>query len=216
MTHGELVARAQRWLRVTRKHPVVLSEIGASGYECPDVIGWSNGGCSTLIECKVSRSDFLVDGKKTFRKHPEVGMGAFRWYAITSELWEKSLVIPGDLPERWGLVAFYPKRAKVLRKASPFELWNRRSETSLLVSAVRRATEGWGRKVFGEISPLHGQLDPHPTVAANLKAYRDQIRGDYERRRELEERLQRTEKSLDDFKELLRKAKQAEDNVPFG
>lgn len=172
MTHAELVARAQRWLRNTRKHSPVLAEIGSSGYECPDVIGWARG-WSTLVECKVSRSDFLADGAKAFRRNPASGMGLFRWYAIPLDLFERSQVIPLDLPERWGLVAFGARGGRVLRTPEQFPQHALLSETHLLVSAIKRATKGWGRKVFGDISPVFGQLDPHPSVAATLKIYRE-------------------------------------------
>jgi hypothetical protein len=41
----------------------VFYEFAASAKENPDSIGWS-AALSTLIECKATRSDFLIDSKK--------------------------------------------------------------------------------------------------------------------------------------------------------
>jgi hypothetical protein len=168
MTHDELVARAMRWLRNSRKHVVVLGEIGSDGRECPDVIGWRHGGRCTLIECKVTRSDFLRDAKKSFRR--EGGMGEYRWFATPP-----GLVLIAEVPVRWGLVEIGPKLCRTVQHPMRFDVKDRntRGEINCLVSAVQRATDGWGRKVFGEISPVHGQLDPHPSVGATLKMLRE-------------------------------------------
>ena len=167
MTHDELVVRAGRWLR-SRRHTVVLHEIGSDGRECPDVIGWMYRGRCTLIECKTSRADFKKDGKKRFRH--QGGMAACRWYATPP-----NLVTVEELPPRWGLVEV-GLRCRVVRHPMPFANNERNiaGETACLISAVQRATDGWGRKVFGEISPVHGQLDPHPTVGATIKMLRDE------------------------------------------
>ncbi|HEX9959843.1 MAG TPA: hypothetical protein VGB00_02855, partial [Pyrinomonadaceae bacterium] len=77
-THAELVAIAREWLK-THHCSVVVSEITSAASEQPDAIGW-RGGNSILIECKVSRSDFLADRKKSFREHLEMGMGDYRYF----------------------------------------------------------------------------------------------------------------------------------------
>jgi hypothetical protein len=43
---------------------VVLYEFATPADENPDVIGWAPGAGSVLIECKLSRSDFLRDATK--------------------------------------------------------------------------------------------------------------------------------------------------------
>lgn len=169
MTHTELIERSMKWLRNTRKHVVVLCEIGSDGQELPDVIGWRHRGTCTVIECKVSRSDFNRDRKKPFRANG--GMGNARFYATPP-----GLLLLHEVPVCWGLIEVGPKVIRVVRESGRFEQRNTRGETACLISAVQRVTEGWGRKVFGEISPVHGQCDPHPTIAANFKAYRDEIR----------------------------------------
>lgn len=181
MNHAELVARAARWLRVTRKHVPVLQEIGTAAYECPDVIGWRWGESSTLIECKVSLEDFRRDSKKIFRRCPNRGMGRERWYAFPRGFVEANRIrvgwvgdIPADIPDRWGVVEFDERRAFVLSKPAPFHDAERNvvNETRLLVSSLRRATEGWGRKVFGEIAPPMVDGDPGPTAARVIKDLR--------------------------------------------
>lgn len=187
MTHAELVRLAQNWLRRSLRHGPVLSEIGSAGYENPDVIGWKGWGRSSLIECKVTRSDLLADAKKPFRRFPERGMGRERWYAFPDEYAQgvawygqdrgplSSCVLP--IPAKWGIVLFKRSgRARVVRRPDPFVEYNVRSEAVLLVSACRRATEGWGRRVFGDAAPPLVDGDPHPTTAAVIRELRAEVR----------------------------------------
>ena len=141
--HAELVARAARWLHKTKGHAVVLTEIGAAGYEHPDVIGWK-AGFSTMIECKTSRADFLADRKKPFRQNPSAGLGRFRWYCAPP-----GLIEPADLPEAWGLVEPRGRTMVVAVKprswAFELDIGAQMREAGLLTSAVVRVAEGWGR-----------------------------------------------------------------------
>lgn len=141
--------------------------------EQPDVIAWKNWGHCIVIECKVSRSDFLRDHKKWFRRNPEQGMGHERWLAAPT-----GLVAAEEIPERWGLLAVRTssKRVSVVRKAEPFTDRNDRHETSLLISALRRATEGWGRRIFGDAAPAMVDGDPHPSAAKTIRELRDENR----------------------------------------
>jgi hypothetical protein len=157
MTHAELVSRALRWLRNTMKHPLVIAEI-ASWYEQPDVIGWTTRSDCTLVECKASRADFLRDRKKYFRRNPEAGLGARRWYFAPP-----GIVRVIDLPERWGLAEVRANIVRVIRKPERFDVTPTMLtiEKRLLVSACRRATEGWGRKVFGDLVPTSTRVEEH-------------------------------------------------------
>src|SRR5215471_11860529 len=65
--HAQLVARAAEWLRLKYGCSIVLSEQYCATGEVPDVIGWNARCQSVLVECKVSRADFLADGQKPFR-----------------------------------------------------------------------------------------------------------------------------------------------------
>ncbi len=102
MTHGECVEAATKWL--WSRNDIVLPEFFCFNSELPDAIGFKMQH-STVVECKISRSDFLADKKKPCRnlEHPEVGMGNLRYYCCP-----KGMIQPEELPERWGLLYVYP------------------------------------------------------------------------------------------------------------
>lgn len=141
MTHDELVLRADRWLR-NNGFSVTLRD-GFSAWtthgEKPDVIGWRDH-VSCLIECKISRSDFLSDRKKPFRADPAIGMGDWRFYICPP-----GIITVDDLPEGWGLLYCHPKKIEKVHGFPPNTMWgnrpfdgNKRSETMMLRSALRR------------------------------------------------------------------------------
>lgn len=135
MTHAELVERAERWLRNTRKCPVVLTELCTS-MEVPDAIGWKYGHHSTLVECKVSRADFLRDARKLPRSSLEYAVGAERFYMTPP-----GLLSPDELPEHWGLLEAEGRTVKVVRDSTRDDrrsVGGMRRELGLLVSALRR------------------------------------------------------------------------------
>jgi hypothetical protein len=74
MNHALLVRRAVEWLRRYRCG-VVLSEQACVSGEMPDAIGWKRACHSVLVECKISRADFLADRNKPFRQKPQSGVG---------------------------------------------------------------------------------------------------------------------------------------------
>jgi len=134
MTHAQLVERAVRWLRRYRCG-VVLSEQACVSGEMPDAIGWKQACHSVLVECKVTRADFLADRAKPFRQKPEKGVGSERFY-----LTPPALIKPPELPPGWGLlelrhgrVAMIHPSAKNLRTAAGF-----RYEMNLLLASLRR------------------------------------------------------------------------------
>ena len=134
MTHAQLVERAVRWLRWYRCG-VVLSEQACVSGEMPDAIGWKRANHSVLIECKLTRADFLADRGKPFRQKPEQGVGSERFY-----LAPPALVKLEELPAGWGLLEFRRGRvevvqasAKNLRTAAGF-----RYEMNLLLASLRR------------------------------------------------------------------------------
>lgn len=109
MTHAELVTRAGAWLKAMGC-PIVFTEMVTLWHETPDAIGWRNsGGESLLVECKVSRSDFLADKNKSFRCGIVPGMGRFRYY-----LCPPGMIKPTDLPPRWGLLYCQPKKIEIV------------------------------------------------------------------------------------------------------
>ena len=134
MTHVQLVDRAVRWLRWYRCG-VVLSEQACTNGEMPDAIGWKQACHSVLVECKVTRADFLADRAKPFRLNPERGVGTERFY-----LTPPALVKVQELPSGWGLLELRRGRvevvhpsAKNLRNTAGF-----RSEMNLLLASLRR------------------------------------------------------------------------------
>ena len=134
MTHAQLVERAVRWLRRYRCG-VVLSEQASGSGEMPDAIGWKQACHSVLVECKLTRADFLADRSKPFRRKPEKGVGSERFYLVPA-----GLVKIEELPAGWGLLEFrrgcvtlmHPS-AKNLRTAAGF-----RYEMNLLLASLRR------------------------------------------------------------------------------
>src|SRR5947199_344502 len=96
MQHSTLVDLGARWLR--RRCSIVLTEF-AGASEVPDAIGWADGVTSILLECKVTRSDFLRDRAKTARLKPTAGMGNRRYYLCPAKV-----IQIADLPPKWGLL----------------------------------------------------------------------------------------------------------------
>lgn len=134
MTHPQLVERAVRWLRSYRCG-VVLSEQACVSGEMPDAIGWKRANHSVLVECKVTRADFLADRSKRFRLKPEQGVGSERFYLTPT-----ALVTVAELPAGWGLLEYRRGRvemlhasAKNLRTAAGL-----RYEMNLLLASLRR------------------------------------------------------------------------------
>jgi hypothetical protein len=134
MTHAKLVLLAVDWLRRYRCG-VVLSEQACVSGEMPDAIGWKKAHHSVLVECKVSRADFLADRDKPFRQKPQTGVGCERYY-----LAPKGLIRIDELPPGWGLLEA-SRHAIEKVKASARNL---RSETglgyemNLLLASLRR------------------------------------------------------------------------------
>ncbi len=134
MTHSQMVERAVRWLRRYRCG-VVLSEQACVNGEMPDAIGWKQACHSVLVECKVTRTDFLADRAKPFRVKPKKGVGSERFY-----LTPPALVKVDELPSGWGLLELRRGRIEMVQ-ASATNLRTTagfRSEMNLLLASLRR------------------------------------------------------------------------------
>src|SRR5205823_3136480 len=134
MTHAQLVQKAVAWLRAYRCG-VVLSEQACVSGEMPDAIGWKRACHSVLVECKVSRADFLADRDKPFRKNAESGVGCERFYLAA-----RGLIRQIELPAKWGLLELHNRKiemvrasARDMRSAAGF-----RHEMNLLLASLRR------------------------------------------------------------------------------
>jgi hypothetical protein len=134
MTHLQLVEKAVNWLRSYRCG-VVLSEQACISGEMPDAIGWKRACHSVLVECKLTRADFLADRTKPFRLKPEQGVGSERFYLTPPGLLRRD-----ELPAGWGLLEIRGREIivvqpsqKTLRSTTGF-----RYEMNLLLASLRR------------------------------------------------------------------------------
>ena len=150
LTHTELVARAARWLRYSARiqdswtgNPngerqvrcgVVFAEMVSAAGETPDAIGWFNcGQCSILMECKVSRSDFFADQKKSFRRWPQYGVGRYRYYMTPPGLLKVE-----EVPDKWGLLEANGCQVRVVKIAQAFDEYSVAREVNMMFSGLRR------------------------------------------------------------------------------
>jgi hypothetical protein len=134
MTHAALVRKAVEWLRSYRCG-VVLSEQACVSGEMPDAIGWKRACHSVLVECKISRADFLADRAKPFRQKPDSAVGCERFY-----LAPRDLIRADELPSGWGLLELYNRKIEMIR-ASKKNLRSEegfRCEMNLLLASLRR------------------------------------------------------------------------------
>lgn len=114
--------------------------------ESPDLIGFRNDNETTVVEVKVTRSDFLSDKNKKFRNQPEFGMGCFRYYACP-----EGLISKDELPDKWGLIEVTENqnrrgnsnkyKARVVVWAKKIEERNHAAEQNLLFSLMRRISD---------------------------------------------------------------------------
>lgn len=140
LLHSELCAAAVKWLKKSAGCGVAITEMVSVAGEIPDAIGWRSG-VSILIEVKTTRSDFLADRKKAWRIDATLGMGDWRFF-----LAPKGLLMPDEIPAGWGLLEITEKGVKRTHRVpigncswgSPPLMGNKRAETILLCSALRR------------------------------------------------------------------------------
>lgn len=144
--HARLCQRALSFLNNYLKCQIAASEM-SYGREIPDAIGW-RWDDSVLIECKVSRADFLRDKKKAFRKEGEKSLGKYRFY-----LCPPGVILPADLPPRWGLLYAEGRSIKKIVYPTGYSMnygtWeqfrhepNTAREMQLLVAIARRLRDG--------------------------------------------------------------------------
>lgn len=134
MTHEDLVKRAVAWLRKPSRNRsacgIAVPELVSFCNEQPDAIGWFGGGWSIMIECKVSRSDFLADKSKP-RQH--CGVGHRRFYMCPP-----GLIKPDEVPVGWGLLYCHDNRITVEVTAPENENRNFIGELAMMYSLLRR------------------------------------------------------------------------------
>jgi hypothetical protein len=136
VTHHQLVRLAEQWLRRNYRCGIVLSEQSCASGETPDVIGWKGKCRSVLVECKISRTDFLADQEKPFRRDPSLGMGCERFYLVPV-----GLIAQAELPKKWGLLECKGREVRLAvrpcrnsQRSEAGLMW----EMNLLLASLRR------------------------------------------------------------------------------
>lgn len=145
--HTEICKQAKKWV-MKQGFGVALDDSVRAWLETgeqPDVIAWRSN-ASLVIEVKVSRSDFLAEKKKPFRKNPKLGMGDWRFY-----LSPPGVIQQNDLPEGWGLLHILDNgKIEPVVGWPPNTEWgthkpffgNKASEMAMMYSALRRQGKG--------------------------------------------------------------------------
>ena len=144
LTHTDLCNIGARWIS-KKGLPLAVVELKTLG-EIPDVYA-TDGKMSAIIEAKTSRSDFLADAKKEWRKYPERGIGHIRFYICP-----EGLIKPDELPEKWGLL-WVNSKGRIIEKVSLFkgnlpsnsefiQECNTSKHEDILYSIVRRFVQG--------------------------------------------------------------------------
>ena len=134
--HAQLVKCAVEWLRRRYKCGVILAEQYCATGEVPDVIAWKGFCKSVLVECKVSRADFLADAEKPCRRQPEEGMGSQRLYLAPAGVIRRE-----ELPKNWGLLELHGREVRLLVKPGRADLRSAAAlmkEMNLLLASLRR------------------------------------------------------------------------------
>ena len=134
MTHAQLVDMAVKWLR-SYGCGVVLSEQACASGEMPDAIGLKRPCHSVVVECKITRGDFLADRSKPFREKPEIGVGCERFY-----LAPVGLIRPEELLAGWGLLESRGRKVEVVHASEKNMRGGKgfRYEMNLLLASLRR------------------------------------------------------------------------------
>ncbi len=135
-SHKQLVDLAKYWLLSAKQCSPVFTEKGSSqSGEMPDAIGWLSDG-SIVVECKTSIADFKADKKKAFRKKTKKGMGKYRYFLFSQELFY--VISKDDIPEGWGIltVGFNNMVRQVRLKSSSKFKYSIKSELHYLRNRV--------------------------------------------------------------------------------
>jgi len=177
MTHAQLVEKAVQWLRACRCG-VVLSEQACVSGEMPDAIGWKRANHSVLIECKISRADFLADRDKPFRQEQELGLGCERFYLTPPALLQLK-----ELPPGWGLLELRQRKVEVVRRSAR----NLRTpsglayEMNLLLASLRRVEIRIEPQTITEFLKWKNRMQQYNGGACptGIDVYFDNVGGDH-------------------------------------
>ena len=119
-------------------------EICTWNTEQTDVWALGNFDESTVIEVKVSHSDFLADKKKWARSEEAFRLGlqagTYRWF-----LCPEGVIKPEELPEMWGLLYWDGKKIRPVVPPEKFEN-TAKADIAILTSILSR--ENFPQKVY--------------------------------------------------------------------
>ncbi|MBL8174352.1 MAG: hypothetical protein JNK48_06775 [Bryobacterales bacterium] len=163
MQHATLVQLGVRWL--SRQCSVVLYEAAVVKKETPDVIGW-DGPRAILIECKVTRADFLRDAAKTTRANPKLGMAHRRYYLSPT-----GVIQLADLPPKWGLLWADKGKITIQREAKGFPQRNLVAEVEFLSAMLRRAQIRIGTRPLSEWLRGENRFDAQRGIPPNARSH---------------------------------------------
>ena len=99
MNHEDLIKIAKKWLWKSCIIVVTEMKLPSGEGETVDVIGWDDCGWSIVVECKITRADFLRERKKRHHKEKEGGMGNKKYFLVP-----KGLITTDELPGGGGLL----------------------------------------------------------------------------------------------------------------
>lgn len=170
-THKQLVYRISTWFKNRHQSCIVMAEFVTAAQEIPDVLVMQSGAHSVLVECKASRSDFLSDKNKFFRRQEDYGVGDNRYYAAPV-----GMLKPDELPVGWGLLEVGERQIREVAEPKPKEA-NKRRECIMLMSALRRLEISTAVFVrHEEIEEAHpcAEKPPQDTAEAGSTAYNSQ------------------------------------------
>lgn len=166
-THAELVARAVRWLKVTQRCGIVWREHYMFN-EVPDALGYRRA-YSLVVECKVSRSDFLRDLKKPSRRSYAERPALKCWYMVPEAFTTADAIVleQADLPDGWGLLVV-DGRGQVREAIAPraAKTWN----DDRTPDQLRREIE----RLYCDIRRYHAQGLHYETIQAQRERIRSE------------------------------------------
>lgn len=110
LTHDEIALVASKRLKDMGYIATLANVTSASAGEQPDALGVNSAGMTFLVEAKVSRSDFLADKKKPWRKEGMAALGNYRAF-ITP----KGLLKPEEIPYGWQLWEVHGKNKPMVK-----------------------------------------------------------------------------------------------------
>lgn len=157
----------------------IAVELVTFGPELTDI--WAtNGYDSTVIEVKVSHSDFINDKNKISRKDEELSMGNFRYYLCPEDIIDKK-----ELPSGWGLLYWDGKNIhkivqSTFRKDGAFKKWDVTMLSSILNRISKPQIFNFRNKSIGYIDRCTLEQEYEESILEDINKDINGIRNEYE------------------------------------